>query len=163
MQSGALEPQFFAELIKGLGFSKEEIGNRDDPRNWPKLRELFTQRFKSKTRKEWENIFDGTDACCTPVFTQPELETAGFDQRPPVTLSDSPGLAIDDRAAAEKDPALKVAMGQGSGVPGKGWDTEGLSAGVGGEELLGQWLGWRKGKQFEVVKGGLVKKEESKL
>ncbi len=136
---------------------------REDPRNWPKLKELFTKAFKSKTRKEWEAIFDGTDACCTPVLTFPELEAAGFDQRPMVTLSDSPGLALDDSAPAEKDPAIKYAKGQGPGVKGKGWEDAGLSAGENGEEVLAQWLGWRKGKQYDVVKGGLVKKEESKL
>ncbi|KIW07270.1 uncharacterized protein PV09_02125 [Verruconis gallopava] len=163
MAVGALEPQFFAELIKGLGFQKSDIPMRENPKNWPKLREMFTAAFKSKTRKEWEDIFDGTDACCTPVLGQLELEAAGFDQRPPVTLSDSPGLAIDDRAASQKDPAIKAAMGQGPGVPGKGWEDDGIAPGQGGEERLGQWLGWRRGKEYDVVKGGLVKKDVSKL
>jgi alpha-methylacyl-CoA racemase len=136
---------------------------RENPQNWPVLKDMFTKAFKSKTRKEWEAIFDGTDACCTPVLTYPELEENGFDQRPPVTLSDSPGFALDDRAATEKDPAVKTAMGQGVGVQGKGWEDDGLSAGEGGEEVLGQWLGWKRGKQYDVVKGGLVVKEGSKL
>lgn len=161
--SGALEPQFFAELLKGLGISKSDIPNRDDPNNWPLLRELFTETFKSKNRKEWEDIFDETDACCTPVLLNSELEIDGFDQRPPVTLKDSPGLALDNKSGEEKDPAIKSAKGQGTGVAGQAWDEVGLSPGVGGEDVLGQWLGWKRGRQYELVKGGLVKREESKL
>jgi alpha-methylacyl-CoA racemase len=78
-------------------------------------------------------------------------------------LSDSPGYAIDDRGAAEKDPAVKAAIGQGPGVPGRGWEDDGIPAGKGGEEVLGQWLGWKRGKEFDVVKGGLVKKDVGKL
>ncbi|KAJ8605737.1 hypothetical protein MRB53_041378 [Persea americana] len=44
------------------------------------LRKVFTARFLEKTRAEWEAIFDGTDACVTPVLTHEELEEAGHDQ-----------------------------------------------------------------------------------
>jgi alpha-methylacyl-CoA racemase len=163
VSSGALEPQFYAALIKGLGFDAKEIPNRDDPSNWPALRTLFTKTFKSKARKEWEAIFDGTDACCTPVFSQRELESMGFDQRPAVTLRDSPGLALADGSAEEPDVAVRAAKGQGIGVLGLGWEEKGLSPGVGGEEILDQWLGWKRGRQFDVVNGGLVRKEVGKL
>lgn len=137
--------------------------NRLDPSTWPVLKTTFTNTFLSKKRAEWESIFDGTDACVTPVLTQTELEENGFDQRVPVTLRSSPGLALADGASEEKDVAIRSAKGQGGGVEGEGWDEKGLSPGVGGEEVLGQWLGWRRGRQFDVVNGGLVKKEEGKL
>ena len=165
MAVGALEPQFFAELIKGLGFKKEDLPMpREDPENWPRMRELFTERFKSKTREEWEKVFDGTDACCTPVMGQRELEERGFDQRPLVTLRDSPGLALSKGAEREEDVAVRAAKGQGGGVEGEGWDENGVAPSVGGEETLAKWLGWRRGAQYEVVDGGLVKgKEVSRL
>lgn len=157
MAVGALEPQFFAELLKGLGINAKEIpGKRDDKKTWPWLAERFEKTFKSKTRKEWEKIFDGTDACCTPVFTNADLEEEGFDHRPAVTLKESPALAIYDNA---KTPA----QGQGIGVEGEGWWSKGLVPGSGGEELLGQWLGWKRGRQFEEEMGGLVLKEKSRL
>jgi len=161
MAVGALEPQFFTRLISGLGLSN--LPNRDDPSNWPALKSLFTKTFLSKTRSEWESIFDGTDACATPVLEQGELEKAGFDQRVPVTLRDSPGLALKGGASEEGDIAVRSAKGQGIGVEGEGWIEDGLAPGVGGEEILGQWVGWRRGRQYEVVNGGLVKKEEGKL
>lgn len=97
------------------------------------------------------------------MITQIELEKNGFDQRVPVTLRSSPGLALANGASEELDVAVRSAKGQGVGVEGEGWNEKGLSPGVGGEEVLGQWLGWKRGRQFEVVDGGLVKKEEGKL
>jgi len=162
MAVGALEPQFFAELLKGLGLTEADLpGPRGDPKHWPKLREIFSAKFKSKSRAEWESVFDGTDACCTPVLTQRELEASGFDQRPLVTLRSSPGFALVHGADKEPNLAVRAAKGQGSGVEGEGWDTKGLSPSIGGEETLAQWLGWKKGSHYDIVGGGLVKAKES--
>lgn len=152
MAVGALEPQFFRALLEGLGIGEEQLGGkREDRRTWPGMRELFTQTFKTKTRDEWEAIFDGTDACCTPVFAQSELEQSGFDQRPIVTLQSSPGYAIQDGEPEGRD----VREGQGIGVEGNGWSSEGLRPGSCGEEVLAQWMGWRRGRHYEVREGGL--------
>jgi len=59
---GALEPQFFAELVRVLEIDDAEQ-DRDD------LRELFQQRFRSRTRSEWERLFAGSDACVAPVLS----------------------------------------------------------------------------------------------
>ena len=69
MAVGALEPQFYAELLKGLELDAADLPHQLDPAGYPKLREIFTDKFKSKTRDEWTAIFDGTDACTTPVLT----------------------------------------------------------------------------------------------
>ncbi|KAH0018574.1 CoA-transferase family III, partial [Aureobasidium melanogenum] len=154
MAVGALEPQFFAQLLKGLGLKSSDLsGPREDRNTWPALRHLFTKTFKSRSRPEWEKIFDDTDACCTPVLTQDELEESGYDQRPIVTLKDSPGKAI-----AEGDADARLAcQGQGIGVEGNGWQSNGLAPGVGGEEVLARWMGWSRGRQYDVVGGGLVR------
>ncbi|KAK0945037.1 hypothetical protein LTR29_003384 [Friedmanniomyces endolithicus] len=152
MAVGALEPQFFAALLEGLGISEAEIdGNRLDKATWSAQKFLYTRRFKERTRSEWEAIFDGTDACCTPIFTQNDLESGGFDQRPIVTLQNSPGLALTE-GAAEGRPA---AEGQGIGVEGNGWDSKGLRPSQDGEEVLAQWAGWSRGRQYDVKNGGL--------
>jgi len=165
MAVGALEPQFFALLMTGLGIEVGSLpGPREDKKNWPWLKERFTRTFLSRTRAEWEEVFDGTDACCTPVITQKELKNdLGFDQRPIVTLRDSPALAITKDAEGESDQAVKAAKGQGGGVEGEGWSADGLSPSVGGEELLEQWMGWKRGRGYEVVNGGLVRQEGAKL
>ncbi|QIX02283.1 hypothetical protein AMS68_007800 [Peltaster fructicola] len=163
MAVGALEPQFFAVLLKGLDISASQLeGRREDKSTWSGMRTLFTAKFKEKTRAEWEAIFDGTDACCTPVLDHDELEEAGHDQRPVVTLKDTPGYALAQKDASGRPPA----EGQGSGIDGEGWRTMGLRPGVGGEDVLTQWLGWTRGHQYEVKNGGLVLRadtEKSKL
>ena len=153
MAVGALEPQFFAALLRGLEIKPDQFGgSRNDRRTWPRMKDLFTQRFKEKSRKEWERIFDGTDACCTPVLDNEELEEAGFDQRPVVTLKDSPAHAI----AATATQHRPAAEGQGAGVEGDGWRTTGLRPGTGGEKVLHQWMGWSRGRQYDLKNGGLV-------
>ncbi|KAF2801542.1 CoA-transferase family III [Mytilinidion resinicola] len=159
MAVGAIEPQFFAQLLKGLSLTPSSLpGAQQDRKCWPAMKTLFTSTFKSKNRDEWEKIFGDTDACCTPVITQAELEADGFDQRPAVTLKASPGYAI-----AEGSADRPAAVGQGSGVKGSGWNNELLQPGKGGEETLEQWLGWKRGKQFGVEGGGLVINGTSKL
>lgn len=64
---GALEPQFWAALLTGLG--DPDLPDRDDPAQWPAIRKRFTELFAAKSRDEWAAIFDGTDACVTPVLT----------------------------------------------------------------------------------------------
>lgn len=129
---GALEPQFYAELLKGLQVDASKyswVKNRLDKQTWNDQKHAFERLFKQKTRAEWEAIFDGTDACVTPVKTQQELEAEGFDQRPIVTLQSSPGLAIHEADSDDRDPAT----GQGIGVEDGGWASAGLYPGEGGE------------------------------
>ena len=67
---GALEEQFYAALLDGLGLAGDEsLPDRTDPRQWPALRERFTEVFASRTRAEWWTVFAGTDACVAPVWS----------------------------------------------------------------------------------------------
>jgi alpha-methylacyl-CoA racemase len=134
---GALEPQFYAALIKGLGFQADELPSREDRSNWPALRAAFTKRFKEKTRAEWEAVFDGTDACATPVLEQSELREAGFQQRPIVHLSDT--------------PARPIAADNGA------WTGGILKPGTEGRETLKTWMGWEQGREYDVMSDGALK------
>lgn len=69
MAVGAIEPQFFAQMVAGLGLSAEEIPGQFELARYDELRVILTDRFASKTRDEWTAIFAGTDACVTPVLT----------------------------------------------------------------------------------------------
>ncbi|EJP69907.1 CoA-transferase family III [Beauveria bassiana ARSEF 2860] len=159
---GALEPHFFAQLIKGLGLEGrgwEE--DRGDEERWPELARLFTEIFKSKTRSEWEAVFDGTDACVAPVLDYEELqtdETREGDQRPAVTLRDTPWRAVAARRRRQGAAEAKVVVsdedrGQGDGVEGEGYLPTLLDVGEGGDEVLGAWLGWKRGTHFEDKNG----------
>lgn len=161
MAVGALEPQFFSELLKGLGLSGQGWERmRYDRKHWPELRRVFEETFRSKTRAEWERVFEGTDACCTPVYEYDELlrdskEKEG-EQRPPVTLKETPLLAV-------KKGAADASQGQGPGVEGEGYVGMPLAPGEGGEEILREWLGWMRGKEYEIKDGGVLVKEKAKL
>ncbi|TGJ79615.1 hypothetical protein E0Z10_g9149 [Xylaria hypoxylon] len=161
MSVGALEPQFYAALVKGLGLvHKGWDQTRSDRDTWPEMKTTFEAVFKSKTRSEWEKIFDGTDACCLPVLKYSELETDPAregDQRPLVTLRETPCLAVNEKAS---DQWLQ---GQGAGVPGSGYEVFQLGLGEGGEEALKNWFGFSKRRDFDVERGGLILITKPKL
>lgn len=68
---GALEPQFFAELLARLGLT-EEFADGQDPRRWPALRARLAEVFATRTRAEWDEVFAGSDACYAPVLSMGE-------------------------------------------------------------------------------------------
>lgn len=142
MAVGALEDDFFRQLLTGLNFDQKLLTTRDDRTTWPTLKETFRKRFLEKTRQEWEHVFAGKDACCTPVLSQAELEEQGYEQRLAVDLTGSPGLPITHAEA---------------------WNSQRLSPGDGGEKVLEDWMGWKRGKDYKVEGGGLIKIETSKL
>ncbi|MBU8823331.1 CaiB/BaiF CoA transferase family protein [Mycolicibacterium goodii] len=73
MAVGAIEPQFYAELLKGLGLDSADLPAQNDVARWPELREAFTKAFAAHDRAHWTKVFDGTDACATPVRSFAEV------------------------------------------------------------------------------------------
>ena len=69
---GSLEPQFYAELLAKTGLDGEDLPAQMDRDGWPRLRERFTELFKTKTRAEWCALLEGSDACFAPVLTLSE-------------------------------------------------------------------------------------------
>jgi alpha-methylacyl-CoA racemase len=70
----AIEPQFFAAMLAGLGLESGDIPGQWDRDQWPRLRERLAAAFASRTRDEWDAVYAGTDACVTPVLTWDEAE-----------------------------------------------------------------------------------------
>jgi alpha-methylacyl-CoA racemase len=66
---GAIEPQFYAQLIDRVGLSAEQLPDRDQPENWPELRRKLGAAFRERQRDEWAELFAGTDACVSPVLS----------------------------------------------------------------------------------------------
>ncbi len=64
---GALEPQFYAELLARLGLDPAGLPAQYDRSGWPVLRAALTAAFGSRTQAEWVAVFDGSDACVAPV------------------------------------------------------------------------------------------------
>ncbi len=142
MAVGALEPKFFKELLHGLNLEQEIPVDPLSCSSWPKIASKFRQRFSEKSREEWEMVFDGKDACCTPVLSHTELESYDYDQRLPIGLNGSAGSSLS------RDQA---------------WESKGLSPGAGGEALLKDWLGWKRGQDYKIEHGGFIKTSPAKL
>ncbi|HYA68398.1 MAG TPA: CaiB/BaiF CoA-transferase family protein, partial [Acidimicrobiales bacterium] len=66
---GAIEPQFYAELLKVLGLEGEDLPPQNDRSRWAQTKERFAAIFRSHTRDEWTELFEGTDACGAPVLS----------------------------------------------------------------------------------------------
>jgi alpha-methylacyl-CoA racemase len=86
---GALEPQFYKELLRctGLSDDPEFAGQWDqskwpaadpavrakaDRHQWPKLKLRFDDIFATKTREEWCEVFAGVETCFAPVLSLAE-------------------------------------------------------------------------------------------
>lgn len=72
MGVGAIEPQFYAELVRLLGLKDDELPDQNDRSRWPAMKERFAGVFASRTRAEWEEVFAGSDACVAPVLSPVE-------------------------------------------------------------------------------------------
>lgn len=75
MAVGALEPQFYRELLDVLGLDQGEWPQHDRSR-WPEQSGRLAEIFASRTRPDWERVFAGRDACVTPVLSLSEAATA---------------------------------------------------------------------------------------
>lgn len=86
---GAIEPQFYAQLLEGLGLDPGELPPQMDTGSWSATTARFATIFATRTRDEWTEVFDDTDACVTPVlsFTEaaehPQLAARGTIVDPP--------------------------------------------------------------------------------
>jgi alpha-methylacyl-CoA racemase len=65
---GAMEPQFYAELLRRLGLDAGDLPGQLDRDGWPLLRERLAALFRTRTREEWCELLAGTDACVAPVL-----------------------------------------------------------------------------------------------
>lgn len=64
------EPQFYAELLKRIGLDRDQLflKGQTDPNMWPALKDKLEALFATKTRVEWCELLEGTDACFAPVL-----------------------------------------------------------------------------------------------
>ena len=72
MAVGPLEKAFYAELVDRLGITASAPPDHLDPRQWPRLRGLLAETFRTRTREAWATLFEGTDACVAPVLSYAE-------------------------------------------------------------------------------------------
>ena len=69
---GAIEPQFYAELLARAEITDPQFQAQHDAALWPELKRKLGEVLKTKTRDEWDALMAGSDACFAPVLTMVE-------------------------------------------------------------------------------------------
>lgn len=69
---GAIEPQFYAQLLALSGASDPEFAKQWSQSRWPQLKDKFAALFATRTRDDWCALLEGTDACVAPVLDMAE-------------------------------------------------------------------------------------------
>jgi alpha-methylacyl-CoA racemase len=104
---GALEPPSFGALCEALGIAAGRF-KQYDRASWIEMGEAFAQAFASRTREDWIELFEGKDACVTPVLSLAEAphhphnaarDTFGapggvLQPMPAPRFSDTPSMAV---------------------------------------------------------------------
>jgi alpha-methylacyl-CoA racemase len=122
---GALEPEFYRLLVTMTGVDAQEFSTHMKPQHWPALREKLAAVIKQKTREEWGELMEGTDACFAPVLSMAEapqhphnrergsfIEVAGVSQPAPTprfnrTIPQAPRAPTP--AGSDTDAVLRAA------------------------------------------------------
>jgi len=125
MSVGALEPQFYAELIRLLGEEADTLPDRNEPTNWANLRGIFSTRFREKTRDEWALITEGTDACAAPILSMKEAPNHPHNR--------ARGAFVDLEGVMQPEAAPQL-----STTPGTAWAGEERQA-MQLEGVLARW------------------------
>ena len=143
MSVGAIEPQFDARLIDGLGIDPETLPAQMDPDGWPEVKRRFTSIFRTRTRDEWCAEFDGSDGCVTPVLD--------LDEVPEHLHNSDRGAYIDVAGVVQPAPAPRLSATPGSvrrPPPSVGEHTE---------EVLAEWTGMSRGEVDHLRDLGAVR------
>lgn len=128
---GAIEPEFYAALVRGLGLGIAELPHQYDTASWPMVKELFGTVIAAHPLDHWRGVFDGTDACASPVLT---LEEAAVDPHmahrrsfgPPGALRPAPAprFATSGYLPGGREPVEDaLAALTAAGVPAEEVDT----------------------------------------
>ena len=72
MAVGCIEPQFFAEMLTLLNIDPKAFGGQNEATRHPEQHAKLETLFASKSRADWSEIFEGSDACVTPVLSYAE-------------------------------------------------------------------------------------------
>ena len=71
---GCLEPHFFAEFAGLLPLEQRFVDGQYDRALWPEMRAAIAARIRRKTRDEWVDVFQESDACVAPVLSLTEAK-----------------------------------------------------------------------------------------
>ena len=135
MTVGAIEPVFYAQLLRVLGIAPDAAPQRDTAR-WPELSATLAATFAERTQAEWVAAFDGVDACVAPVMTltdaasHPHLAERGVHTRVDGHLQPAPAPRYRNGRLPAPVPARRHGADTRGVLRDAGWSDERI------EELL---------------------------
>ncbi|MFI6649291.1 CaiB/BaiF CoA transferase family protein [Streptomyces sp. NPDC050529] len=121
MAVGPLEKRFYAEFTELLGIG--DTPDRGDIARWDELRSVVAARFRTRTRTEWTEVFDGSDACVAPVLS---LREAPHHPHLAARSTFVEHGALTQPAPAPRFSATPASVQSGPALPGA--DTEAVAA-----------------------------------
>ncbi len=74
MAVGCVEEKFFLEMLNLLQIDPKTFGAQNNPDKWPEQVKILSDIFISQPQKYWEELFDNSDACVTPVLSQKQAQ-----------------------------------------------------------------------------------------
>jgi len=137
---GAIEPQFFATLLKLTGQDDPLYAKRWSKSHWPELKERFAALFATRTREEWCRLLEGTEVCFAPVLDMEEAP------RHPHNAARRSFVDIDGVTQPAPAPRFSRSVPPTPAAP--------VSAGADSEAILADW-GFTQ-QSIEALKNGEV-------
>jgi alpha-methylacyl-CoA racemase len=120
---GAIEPQFYEQLLALAGASDPGFAKQWSQRDWPRLKEQFAALFRTRTRDEWCALLEGSDACFAPVLDMGEAPAHPHNR--------ARGAFIEVEGVTQPAPAprfSRTAPGPVTPPPAPGQDGEAILA-----------------------------------
>jgi alpha-methylacyl-CoA racemase len=116
---GALEKPFYDEFLKLLGVEPDSLPDRGDAALWPEGKQRLAEVFGTRSRNEWAAVFEGSDACVSPVLS--------LDEAPAHPHAVARSAFIDVGGAIQPAPAprfSKTPAATPAAPPNRGADTD---------------------------------------
>jgi len=131
---GAIEPQFYAQLLALSGATDPEFARQWSQKRWPDLNLKFAALFATKTRDAWCALLEGTDACVAPVLDMAEAPLHPHNQARSAFIEID---GVTQPAPAPRFSRTAPAAGQAAAAPGQhsaavladwGWSQEAIES-----------------------------------
>jgi alpha-methylacyl-CoA racemase len=144
---GSIEPQFVAEMLRITGLADDIDGRgplplQNDQSSWPSMKERVAALVKSKTRQEWCELLEGSDACFAPVLSAEEA--------PSYPHNEQRGTFVDVAGVLQPAPAPRFSrtIAEIAGPP--------TAAGTETDRVLADW-GFEDSKISELREAGAIR------
>jgi alpha-methylacyl-CoA racemase len=131
---GPLEPAFYAQFLRGLGLADDPLmQGEDDHARWPAQRARIATALAQRPRDAWVQVFEGSDACVSPVLSlaeaplHPHNQARGSFVQAHGLLQPAPAPRFSRTPSAPVQP-LPLADQGAQSLQAWGWQDEAIDA-----------------------------------